>query len=115
MRITKPSNCGSEFFNYKKFNSFVLLALADSKSRFLWADIGSYGSNNDAKIFNSSQLCIAMDSGTLRIPAIERLPLSNIRFPYFIVGDDIFALRSWLLKPFNGEYLTEAEKQYNYR
>lgn len=40
IRIMKPNLAGSEFFNYKHFNSIVLMAVADSNYRFVWAEIG---------------------------------------------------------------------------
>lgn len=115
IRITKPGGCGSEYYNYKKFHSFVLLALVDARMRFIWADIGNYGSNNDAAIFNDSSLCRALEQDRLGLPRPSTLPNSNIRFPYFLVGDEIFALREWLLKPYSGTNLSEHERQYNYR
>uniref|UniRef100_A0A914CET6 DDE Tnp4 domain-containing protein n=1 Tax=Acrobeloides nanus TaxID=290746 RepID=A0A914CET6_9BILA len=91
------------------------MALVDSDSRFLWSDIGAYGGNNDAFIFNGSQLCQAMDQNLCHIPRSTRLPNSNIRFPFYFIGDEIFALRFWLLKPYGGMNLTEEEQQCNYR
>ena len=35
--------------------------------------------------------------------------------PYVLVGDDIFPLKPWLMKPFPGNGLPELERIYNYR
>ena len=35
--------------------------------------------------------------------------------PYFIVGDDIFSLKEWLMKPYPGTSLTIEERIFNYR
>ena len=43
---------GSEYYNYNGCLSMVLLALVDTKYRFLWVDVGSSGSSTDAQIFN---------------------------------------------------------------
>ncbi|CAB4007448.1 Hypothetical predicted protein [Paramuricea clavata] len=35
--------------------------------------------------------------------------------PYVLVGDDIFPLKEWLMKPYLGKNLTEPERVFNYR
>ena len=35
--------------------------------------------------------------------------------PYFLVGDEIFPLKTYLLRPYPGSSLTEEETVYNYR
>ncbi|PIO35237.1 hypothetical protein AB205_0055390, partial [Aquarana catesbeiana] len=41
IRIVRPVGSGSKFFNYKKYFSFVLLAVADANYSFTYIDIGS--------------------------------------------------------------------------
>lgn len=42
IRIMKPPESGSAFFNYKKYFSFVLMAICDGDYRFIWTDVGDY-------------------------------------------------------------------------
>ena len=35
--------------------------------------------------------------------------------PYVIVGDDIFGLKPYLMKPYPGRGLTESHQVFNYR
>jgi hypothetical protein len=46
-------NGGSLYFNYKGFQSTVLLALVDAAYEFLAIDVGSYG-ENDGNVFSKS-------------------------------------------------------------
>ncbi|XP_039754276.1 protein ANTAGONIST OF LIKE HETEROCHROMATIN PROTEIN 1-like isoform X2 [Pararge aegeria] len=54
IRITKPKDSGSLYYNYKTFFSIVLLALCDSNYCFTFIDIGSYGKSSDSAIFKNS-------------------------------------------------------------
>lgn len=47
IRIKKPPRSGSLYFNYKKYCSTVLMAIADAQYRFIAVDIGAYGRSND--------------------------------------------------------------------
>lgn len=47
VQITAPANSGSNYFNYKRTFSVVLLELVDADYRFIAVDIGSYGKYSD--------------------------------------------------------------------
>ena len=52
MGVTCSWNTGSVYRNYKGFFSIVLMALVDADYKFLWIDVGSDESSNDASIYN---------------------------------------------------------------
>ena len=54
--IRKPAKSGTDYFNYKKFFSIILMALVDSNLKFMWVEIGANGSCSDGQIFNESEL-----------------------------------------------------------
>nr|XP_022903145.1 uncharacterized protein LOC111415626 [Onthophagus taurus] len=67
VQILAPPNSGSNYFNYKKKFSVVLLALVDANYKFIFVDIESYGKNSDGGIFANSHLGKRLDNGTLNI------------------------------------------------
>ena len=117
VRIQKPSNSGSDYWNYKHYFSVILLALVDADYKFVWADIGAPGHQSDAQVFNRSELARCLSAGVLGLPDDEPLPGSadNRPVPYFMVGDDAFALRTWMVKPYSGPAQDYAQRIASYR
>ena len=56
-----------------------------------------------------------MQRGYLDIPQSHHLPRTDIKMPYFLVADNIFALQKHLMKPYSRGNLTYSQKIYNYR
>ena len=110
-----PSNSGSQYYNYKGFYSIVLMALVDADYKFLWADVGGSGSASDAQIFNSCEIKECVENGTLGFPDPQPLPNENQDVPHFFIGDDAFALRTTLMKPYSLRGLTNEQRIFNYR
>jgi len=48
--IRCPPNSGSLYHNYKGSFSVLLMAVVDAVYKFLWIDVGGYGSQSDAQI-----------------------------------------------------------------
>ena len=115
VRIKCPAQGGSIYYNYKEFHSIILLALVDSEYRFRWVDLGENGSCSDCTVFNHSDLKLCIEDQYIDFPADDPLPGDTEDMPYFILGDDAFALRTWLMKPVPGKLLTREQKIYNYR
>lgn len=115
--IKKPAHSGSVYHNYKKFFSVILMALVDAEYRFIWIDVGTPGSHSDAQIWNDCELHTFIKDQQLEVPEEEPLPGGDVPVPYFIVGDDAFALRNYLMKPYGRtrRVLTHAERVFNYR
>lgn len=115
--IQAPANSGSQFFNYKKTFSIVLLALVDAQYNFITVDIGSYGKNSDGGIFAHSKLGRALEKNALSIPNPVELPGTNQKAPFVIVGDEAFPLKPNLLRPYSSAQQRDniTKKIFNYR
>ena len=114
--IQCPLKSGSLYYNYKGYFSIVLLAVCDAHYTFTFTDIGGYGSTNDSSIFNNTDIFRAAESGALDFPDAEPLDgFANDLIPYFFVGDEAFALKTWMQRPYPGKNLLEANRIFNYR
>ena len=113
--VRRPPRSGTMNYNYKGFISVVLMALVDANYRFLWIDCGGLGSMSDAQIFNASELKDCLEDGSIGFPAPDPLPNDDQATPYYILGDDAFGLRTYLIKPYGQRGLTRDQRIYNYR
>ena len=104
IQVIRPSNSGSEFYNYKRSFSIILCALVDGEYCFKFIDVGANGRASDAAVFRESKLNAAMLDNSMRwSPGAV------------IIGDNAFPLRTNLLKPFSRGSLTISQRIYNYR
>ena len=117
IRIKNPKLAGSVYFNHKRYFSIVLLAMVDADYKFLFTDVGAVGSESDAGIFAHSKLNELFENSQANLPLPEPLPGDPQGMPieYFMVGDDAFALRTWMMKPYPSRGLNIQERIYNYR
>ncbi|GBM96205.1 hypothetical protein AVEN_172141-1 [Araneus ventricosus] len=101
--IQAPPNSGSQFFNYKGFNSIILMALVNWDYSFIYIDVGCNGCVSDGGVFQNSSLYTKLEEGWLFSPA------------GCIIGDDAFPLKPYLMKPYKLCPLTTEQKIFNYR
>ena len=72
------------------------MAVCDASYNFILVDIGQYGSTNDSGVLNNSEMRKAFEEGSISIPEPDRHlgDAAYLLSPYFLVGDEIFALKS---------------------
>ena len=110
-----PKNSGTQDHNYKGFFSMNLLAICDARYNFTMFDIGQYGSNNDSGVLLNSEMGKRLEEGSIGLPEDEKLDGCRLdKLPYYLVGDEIFPLKSWLIRPYPGK-LNEEQRIFNYR
>ncbi|XP_044157454.1 protein ANTAGONIST OF LIKE HETEROCHROMATIN PROTEIN 1-like [Bufo gargarizans] len=116
IRIVKPSGSGSEFFNYKKYFSMILMAIADADYRFVAVDIGAYGWTNDSMAFKNSAMGRLLYSKNFGLPPPRPFPgTDGPPVPFVVVGDEAFQMCENLIKPYSSRDLNPAKRVFNYR
>ena len=118
--IKAPPKSGSLFYNYKGYFSTNLLALVDANYKFIYVDIGEYGSNTDGNVFQFSNFGKLYIDYKLNVPPIKRLPNfpQEGKMPHVIVADEAFPLLHNLMRPYPGRStgnLPKEEAVFNYR
>ena len=93
----------------------ILMALVDANYRFLWLDCGGLGSISDTQLSNESELKDCLEDGSIGFPAPYPLPSDDQPTPYFLLGDDAFGSRTYMMKPYGQRGLTRGQRIYNYR
>ena len=92
-----------------------MLALLDADYKFLFIDLGASGRCSDGDIFSECNLWQAIEIGTVGLPDPNPLPSGDQPMPYFIVADDMFPLRMWLMKPYPHCHMSREESIFNYQ
>ncbi|XP_046388639.1 protein ALP1-like [Ischnura elegans] len=116
IRVIKPVNSGSLYYNYKNYFSILLLAMCDADYKFIFVDVGAYGKSSDSTVFKESTFKKKLDSGLLNIPEnASSFQGFEEPMPFVIVGDEGFGLTTKLLRPYSGKCLDVKKRIFNYR
>ncbi|XP_077257588.1 uncharacterized protein LOC143894823 isoform X2 [Temnothorax americanus] len=116
IRLKCLPNSGTLFYNYKKYYSIVLMAVADHLYIFTLVDIEAYGGNSDGGIFSDSQIGLNLNNEQLNLPkGTINLPGSTLKTFGFFIADDAFKLSNRIMKPYSGKNLSDKQKICNCR
>lgn len=114
--IKQPANSGSNFFNYKGFFSIVLLAVVDANYEFIYVNAGTNGRISDGGVLHETDFGELLENKKLNLPSPTSFPNNrDICLPFTFIGDEAFALKENLMKPYPSKRITRAEKIFNYR
>lgn len=91
------------------------MAAVDANYSFTMIDVGAYGRQSDGGVFSNSIFGGLLEKDQLPIPAISKLPASEIEAPYCFVYDEAFPLKPTGMRPFGGKNLSLEERIFNYR
>nr|CAI5829821.1 unnamed protein product [Callosobruchus analis] len=76
------------------------MAIVGPEYTFLCVDIGGYGKNSDGRIFEESNMGRRFAAGLMNVPPDRNLPGTNINVPHVLIGDEAFALKPTLMRPY---------------
>ena len=110
-----PPNAGSHYYNYKHTHSIVLMAVAGPDYECIYVDVGTNGRVSDGGVWNKCSLSQAIEDGTISLPPPKCLPGGVTKVPHVFVGDDAFALKPHMMKPYPQHGLSADKRIYNYR
>ena len=118
IRIQCPPNTGSDYFNFNKYFSIVLMVVADANCYFTATVVGSYGREGDSHIFKKSNFWKRFTAGQLDLPGDK--PFSDdsregTPVPHVLLGDEAFGLSKNSLQPYPSKNLPHEKRIYNYR
>lgn len=114
VQIVPPKDSGSYYFNYKKTHSIVLMAIANAHCEFILCDVGTNGRISDGGVINNTLFYDKLTNNQLNIPGPEPVTF-DLDLEYVFVGDDAFALRPDLIKPYSRDSLNNERRICNYR
>ena len=98
--IQLPANPGSYYYNYKHNNSIVLMAVAGPDYECIYADVGTNGRISGGGLWKKCSLSRGLEDGSVSLPPPKCLPFGVAQLPHVFVGDDVFALKKNVMKPY---------------
>uniref|UniRef100_A0A0P4VZE0 DDE Tnp4 domain-containing protein n=1 Tax=Scylla olivacea TaxID=85551 RepID=A0A0P4VZE0_SCYOL len=116
IRVIKPENSGSLYYNYKNYFSILLLAVCDASHKFIFIDVGAYGKSSDSTVFKESKFFRKLENQTLNVPAPqESYSGFGTPMPFVFVADEAFGLSQHIVRPYAGKFLSQKKRIFNYR
>lgn len=119
VRIKKIPNSGSTNYNYKGYNSSILMAACDADACFTMIEVGYAGRNSDGGVFRASRMgrWLRTNGDRLNLPNGSRLKYDREggMFPYYFVADEAFPLASYMMRPYPKRTLNNEKRIFNYR
>ena len=105
--IIAPTENPVDYYNRKGHHSVILQA------EFVDVCVGWSGSIHDARVLGNSKIYSKCESGSF----LSNWPktVSNTTIPLLMLEDPAYPLKTWLVKPFSDNGLTQRQQRFNYR
>ena len=82
------------------------MAVAGPDYECMYADVGTNGRVSDGGVWNYCGIAQSIEDGSIVLPPPECQPCGITKVPYVFVGDDAFALKKNMMKPYPHHGLT---------
>ena len=113
LSVKPPTGFESDYFNYKKFFSIIMLAVVNAELKFTYVNVGAPGRSNDSSVYTRSTL-----SEVIHSPIYENhfIYVNNLKVRCHLVADSAFPLDHTLMKPYAiRPNMDRAQATFNYR
>ena len=87
----------------------------DVDYKFVWIELGGKGHMSNAQIFGDSELFNGLEEETLGLPPaclLTARPDDHQNIPFFILEDDAFAFRKYLIKSYGRRGMSREERMF---
>ena len=109
IRVECPKLSGTLYYNYKGFFSIVLMALCGANYCFTLFDLGFQ--QRQWHILANSKMGKMFEEDLLNVPPDCKLSEDDERsLPYFLLEDEIFPLKKWLMRSYPGKNVVARSK-----
>ena len=100
------------YFSRKGFYAINVQVIVDKKKHVLWRRIAARGSEHDSSAFKDSLLYNLLEEQFLNDDGLMHNNSFNNSF--YLIGDSAYALRPWILTPYDGAKQESAEDTFNF-
>ncbi|XP_050304496.1 uncharacterized protein LOC126742012 [Anthonomus grandis grandis] len=114
IQIKPPPGSRAFYYNYKGYNSLVLMAICNANDEFIMCHFGTNGRISDGGVIACTRFYTKLINKTLELPPAICPRNSNRQLPFIFIGDEAFALRGDFLKPYGQNDLNHDRKIFNY-
>lgn len=97
-----PKLSGTEYFNYEWLFSVILITICDANYCFTYVDFRQYGCTNDRSVLRCSGLYQTFEENNFHIPPPAKTEDFGNLLLYYLLEDEIFPLKPWLMIPYPG-------------
>lgn len=91
------------------------MAIANANCEFIYCDVGTNGRISDGGVIANTTFYEKLINNDLKLPNPESMPNSNDILGYTFIGDEAFAMRPDLIKPYSRDTLNRERRIFNYR
>lgn len=89
--ISPPYGSGSYYYNYKGFNSMVLMAIANANYELIYVNFGINGRASDGGVIDQTDFYQKLKQGDLHLPEVSK----TNGLPYVFISDEAIQ-RAWV-------------------